>query len=141
MENSAPKFGGGSFGGSPAGTVGSGSAGSAGSAGGNITMDNKDKIDEVVKPAVDSAGNALHGTIDKVAGTVERVSGAAHETVDKLADQATQVADKFSDQTRWLSEAPNQALVSSKDWIREKPLEAVGIALAVGYLYGRLKSR
>ena len=135
MENSAPKFGGGSFGGGPAGTTGSGTPG------GNNTIDNKDKKDEVVKPAVDSVGTALHGTIDKVAGTVERVSGAAHETVDKLADQATQVADRFSDQTRWLSEAPNQALVSSKDWIREKPLEAVGIALAVGYLYGRLKSR
>ena len=132
MENSAPQLGGGNFGGGPVGTSGSGAAG------GYNAMDKKD---EVVKPAADSAGTALHGTIDKVVGTVERVSGAAHETVDKLADQATQVADRFSNQTRWLSEAPNQALVSSKDWIREKPLEAVGIALAVGYLYGRLKSR
>ena len=132
MENSAPKFGGGSFGGGPVGTSGSGAAGAYSA---------MDKKDEVIKPAVDSAGTALHGTIDKVVGTVERVSGAAHETVDKLADQATQVADRFSNQTRWLSEAPNQALVSSKDWIREKPLEAVGIALAVGYLYGRLTSR
>jgi|GEM_PF-1209382 len=132
MENSAPKPGGGNFGGGLAGT---------GSAGGYNAMDNKDKKDDMVKPAVDSAGTAMHGTIDKVAGTVERVSGAAHETVDKLADQASHVAERFSDQTRWISEAPNQALVSSKEWIREKPLEAVGMALAFGYLWGRLKSR
>lgn len=110
-------------------------------AGGIGSPDNKDGM---VQRGVDSAGSALHSTIDKVTdparSTVDRVSTAAHQTVDKLADQAAQVADRFSDKTRWVSEAPSQALESSKDWIRDKPLEAVGMALAFGYIWGRLSS-
>ncbi|WP_309678774.1 hypothetical protein [Polaromonas sp.] len=98
-----------------------------------------------VKRGVDSAGAALHGGIDKMAdparSTVDRLSTAAHQTVDKLASNAAQVADRFSDQTRRLTEAPVQALEQSKSWIQERPLEAVGAALALGFILGRLTSR
>ena len=98
----------------------------------------------VLKRGVDSAGSALHNTIDMVVdparSTVDRVSSAAHNTVEKLADQAASVADRFSDQAQWASDAPERAMESSREWIRDKPLEAVGIALAVGYLWGRWSS-
>lgn len=98
-----------------------------------------------VKRGVDSAGAALHGTIDKMAdparSTVDRLSSAAHQTVDKLASNAAHVADRFSGQTRRLTEAPVQALEHSKSWIQERPLEAVGAALALGFILGRLTSR
>jgi ElaB/YqjD/DUF883 family membrane-anchored ribosome-binding protein len=98
-----------------------------------------------VQRGVESAGAALHSTIDKVAeparGTVDRMSSAAHETVDKLASNAAQVADRFSEQTRRVTEAPAQALDYSKSWIQDKPLEAVGVALAVGFILGRLTAR
>ena len=103
-----------------------------------------DTNSNVVQRGVDSAGSALHSTIDMVAdparSTVDRVSTAAHETVDKLADQAAQVADRFSGQTRWVADAPNRAVESTKSWIQEKPLQAVGLALAFGYLWGRLRA-
>lgn len=98
-----------------------------------------------IQRGVDSAGAALHSTIDKVAEparhTVDRVSGAAHETVDKLASNASQAAEQFSDQARWVSEAPGRALDCSKSWIQERPLEAVGAALALGFIIGRLTAR
>jgi ElaB/YqjD/DUF883 family membrane-anchored ribosome-binding protein len=98
-----------------------------------------------VHRGLDTAGSALHSTIDKVAdparSTVDRVSSAAHETVDKLASGAADVADRFSDQARWVSEAPGRALGTSKSWIQDKPLEAVGVALALGFLIGRLSAR
>ena len=107
--------------------------------GGNSSPEHKDGM---VQRGVDSAGAAMHSTIDMVAdparSTVDRVSSAAHHTVDKLAGQAAQVADRFSDQTRWVGEAPNRALESSKDWIKERPLQAVGMALAFGYIWGRM---
>ncbi len=101
--------------------------------------------ENAVQRGVDSAGSALHSTIDKVAepvrNTMDSVSAAAHETVDKLTSGASQVADRFSEQARWVSEAPGRALDCSKSWVQDKPLEAVGVALALGFLMGRLTAR
>ncbi|MEO6017591.1 MAG: hypothetical protein ABIP46_10060 [Polaromonas sp.] len=98
-----------------------------------------------VQRGVESAGAALHSTIDKMAdparNTVDRVSTAAHQTVDKLASNATHVADRFSDQTRRVTEAPGRLLDQSKAWVVDRPLEAVGAALAIGFIVGRLTSR
>ncbi|OGB07677.1 MAG: hypothetical protein A3E79_06110 [Burkholderiales bacterium RIFCSPHIGHO2_12_FULL_61_11] len=101
--------------------------------------------ESAVQRGVESAGAALHHTIDKVAdparNTVDRVSTAAHATVDKLADSAAHVAERFSDQTRRVTEAPARALECSKSWVQERPLEAVGAALAIGFILGRLTAR
>ena len=98
-----------------------------------------------VQRGVDSAGAALHSTIDKVVdparNTVDRVSAAAHDSVDKLASDASHIADRFSDQARWMSEAPGRALECSKSWVHDRPLEAVGAALALGFIVGRLTAR
>ncbi|CAN5325097.1 hypothetical protein BH10PSE16_BH10PSE16_39180 [soil metagenome] len=98
-----------------------------------------------VQRGVESAGSALHSTIDKVADpardTVNRASTAAHETVDKLASGATHVADRFSEEATWVAEAPRRALDCSKSWVQDKPLEAVGVALALGFIIGRLTAR
>jgi ElaB/YqjD/DUF883 family membrane-anchored ribosome-binding protein len=98
-----------------------------------------------VQRGVDSAGAALHSSIDKVAAparqAVDLLSTAAHGTVDKLASSATHTADRFSDQTRRVTQAPARALACSKSWVQDRPLEAVGAALALGFLVGRLTGR
>ncbi len=98
-----------------------------------------------VQRGVESAGDALHNGIDKVVDparhAIDSVSNTAHETVDKLATSAGQTASRFADQTRRLTEAPAMALACSKSWVQDKPLEAVGAALAVGFILGRLTSR
>ncbi len=98
-----------------------------------------------IQRGVETAGAALHSGIDKVAdparSVVERASSAAHQGVDKLASGASHVADRFADQTRLVSEAPGRALEASKSWVQEKPLEAVGAALALGFILGRLTAR
>ena len=98
-----------------------------------------------VHRGVDSAGAALHSGIDKVAEptrqALDSLSSAAHSTVDKIASSASQTADRFSDQTRRVSEAPARALACSKSWVQERPLEAVGAALALGFIVGRLTGR
>lgn len=101
--------------------------------------------DNSVQRGVDSAGAALHSTIDKVAdparNTVDRVSTAAHDSVDKLASSATHAADRFSDQAHWVSEAPGRALEYSRSWVHDRPFEAVGVALAIGFILGRVTAR
>lgn len=110
----------------------------------NSTFTSSDTTN-VVHRGVDSAGAALHSGIDKVADpvrqTVDSLSSAAHSTIDKFASSASQTADRFSDQTRRVSEAPARALACSKSWVQERPLEAVGAALAVGFIVGRLTGR
>ena len=99
----------------------------------------------VVQRGVDSAGAALHSGIDKVAaparGVVDSMSSAAHQTVNKLSSGASYTANRFSDQTRRLTEAPGRALDYSRSWVHDRPLEAVGAALAVGFILGRLTAR
>ena len=95
--------------------------------------------------AVDATSSALHSGIDKAADparqTVDRLSSAAHKTVDRLAGGASQVADRFSEQTRRVTEAPKEAVEFTRSWVQEKPLEAVGVALAIGFVFGRLTAR
>lgn len=112
----------------------------------NTTTDfNGDSTVNALHRRVDSAGASLHTTIDKVAdparNAVDRISSAAHESVDKLASTAGNTADRFADQTRRVTEAPQRALDCTKGWVQDKPLEAIGAALAIGFILGRLTSR
>ena len=99
----------------------------------------------VVQRSVESTGSALHQGIDKVAdpvrSTVDSISASAHQTVDSLASGASHVADRFADETRKISEAPGKAMSYSKNFIQDRPLEAVGVALALGFIFGRLTAR
>lgn len=91
---------------------------------------------------VDQAGNKLHDTIDKVAeparNTVERAASAAHSTVDKLASGAHAVAGKVNEHAHLLTDVPLQAVDYSRAYIKDHPLQAVGAALLVGLVLGRL---
>ena len=99
----------------------------------------------VVQRGVESAGAALHSGIDKVAAparqAVDSMSSAAHQTVNKLSSGASSTANRFSDQTRRVTEAPGRALDYSRSWVHERPLEAVGAALALGFILGRITAR
>lgn len=98
--------------------------------------------DNAVQRSVSQAGSSLHETIDKVAeparSTVDRAATVAHNTVDKLASGASSVAGKFSDQAHRFTDAPLEAMAYSKARIKDYPLQAVGAALLVGLIFGRL---
>ena len=104
-----------------------------------------DAAANAVVRGVETASHALHNGIDKVAEPARRAldtaSSTAHETIDKIAGSATSTADRFSEQTRRITEAPGRAIESTKSWVQDKPLEAVGAALALGFIFGRLTSR
>lgn len=95
-----------------------------------------------LKRGVESAGTALHNSIDKMVDpaldTVGLVTNVAHGAVNRLSSGAAQVADRVGEQAARVSEASGRAVESSKSWIQDKPLEAVGMALALGFVIGRL---
>lgn len=93
----------------------------------------------------ESTGDALHSRIDKMANparhALDSMSSNAHSAVDALASSASHTAIRFADQTRRLTEAPTKAVERSKSMIQDRPLQAVGMALAVGFVIGRLSLR
>ena len=98
--------------------------------------------DSALLRSVNQAGNTLHDSIDKatqpVHTTVDRAASVAHSTVDKLASGATTVAGKVSEHAHLLKDVPLQAVDYSKAYIKDHPLQAVGGALLLGYVFGRL---
>ncbi|CDS49699.1 hypothetical protein [Polaromonas sp. CG9_12] len=98
-----------------------------------------------LKRGVETAGSALHSSIDKMVDpaldAVGRVTSVAHDAVNRLSSGATHVADRVSENATRVSEASGRAVESSKSWIQDKPLEAVGMALALGFILGRLTAR
>ena len=83
---------------------------------------------------LDATGATLHSKVDQV-------SSAAHDTVDRLTASVSGIADKLSAKTSTLPKSPQQALDMSSQWVKDKPMAAIGIALAVGYLLGRKRSK
>ncbi len=92
--------------------------------------------------SVNQAGGTLHDTINKMAeparGTLDRATAAAHTTVDKLASGASTVVGKISDNAHLLKDVPLQAVDYSKAYIKDHPMQAVGAALLVGLVVGRM---
>jgi ElaB/YqjD/DUF883 family membrane-anchored ribosome-binding protein len=78
-----------------------------------------DHVEEGLHRATDKAAHAANRTTEKVAEAKER-SRAAY-------DQAKDRADEWLDEVR--------------DFVREKPVQAVAIALGAGWLLGRILRR
>ena len=98
-----------------------------------------------VQRGVESAGAALHQGIDMLAGpvrsTVDIFSSSAHQRVASLAGSASHAAERVADEARKITDAPAKALRYSRVSVQNNPLQAVGMALAVGFVLGRLTAR
>lgn len=98
--------------------------------------------DGTLQRSVRQVGDTLHDTIEKVAepahSAVNRVSSSAHQGVDKVASTVQAAAGKVDQQARRVREIPHQAADHARDYVRIRPLQAIGAAFAIGWLMGRL---
>jgi ElaB/YqjD/DUF883 family membrane-anchored ribosome-binding protein len=94
-------------------------------------------------------GKSAVGT-EKERATADRLAGQATDAISsaKTAIQNTvgNVADRATAATQWASatvnaatQAPNDVVEAGAEYIRARPYVAVGAALAVGYLIGKLR--
>ncbi|MBN8712708.1 MAG: DUF883 family protein [Xanthomonadales bacterium] len=94
------------------------------------TKEAVDRAAERVDHAADRVEESLHRTTDKAAG-------AAHRASDKAADLGERGREAYArtaDQTEaWLEAA--------REYVREKPVQSVAIALGAGWLLGRILRR
>jgi ElaB/YqjD/DUF883 family membrane-anchored ribosome-binding protein len=72
---------------------------------------------------------------------IERISGTAHEAVDRAATVASSAAGRVGEMGEQLLSAKDEWIDTARDYVREHPAAAIGIAVSVGYLLSRLTAR
>ena len=72
---------------------------------------------------------------------IERMSQSAHEAIDKAASVASDYASRVSAKGEELMSMPQDWAEAARDYVREKPFQALGIALAAGYLLHLITGR
>jgi ElaB/YqjD/DUF883 family membrane-anchored ribosome-binding protein len=73
-----------------------------------------------------SRGNADKG--------IDRMSNTAHETVDRVAQTAAAYAERFGERAEEFLEMKDNWVEGAREYVREHPVAALGIAAAAGYL-------
>jgi len=95
-------------------------------------------VERKASQAHDAVEAATAKASEKVAPAIDRVARAAHDTVDKVAQAAGPAADWLNQSAEQLKQQQQQIVDGCRGYVRQRPLVAVGVALAVGYLAGRL---
>jgi ElaB/YqjD/DUF883 family membrane-anchored ribosome-binding protein len=72
---------------------------------------------------------------------IDRVSQSAHKAVDRAASVASDYAERISAKGEQLMSMHEDWLDTAREYVREKPFQALGIALAAGYLIHLITSR
>jgi len=73
--------------------------------------------------------------------TVDRLTQTAHQAVDRAAGAASAYAERFGEKGEALMQMPKDWLDGARDYVRENPLQVVGMAVAAGYLLSILMRR
>jgi ElaB/YqjD/DUF883 family membrane-anchored ribosome-binding protein len=75
---------------------------------------------------------------DQAASTINRATERVHDTVDRVADAATSSLQQLAvNSEEWLA-MKDRAMETTRGYVRENPLMALGIALAVDILLARI---
>ena len=68
----------------------------------------------------------------------DRLSQTAHDTVDRAAQTVSSVADRMSEKYEELYAMQEDWVQAGREYVREHPVAAIGMALAAGYLLSML---
>ena len=66
---------------------------------------------------------------------VDRLAQSAHEAVDKTASVASSYAERFSTKGEQLMQMQEDWMTTARDYVRDNPLQALGIAVAAGIVF------
>jgi ElaB/YqjD/DUF883 family membrane-anchored ribosome-binding protein len=71
---------------------------------------------------------------------IDRLADSAHGAIDRATQTASQVAERFNEKSDELWAMKDDYVESARGYVKENPLMALGIALAAGYLFGKITS-
>jgi len=78
---------------------------------------------------------STQGSTDK---TIDRASSTAHDAIDRATQTASQYAERFGEKAdEWL-EMKDTWVEGTREYVREHPVAALGIAVAAGYVLSML---
>ena len=87
---------------------------------------------------LDRASNSIHNAIDGASAAarpaVDQMTASAHNAVDKMTQAACRAAETIEEKTTQLRDAQARLTETCRSQVREKPMAAVGVALAAGFL-------
>lgn len=90
-------------------------------------------------PTSENVSSSAHRLADRAHETIDRVSGKVQPTVDALTEKASHTVDAVSQKAEQFHEMQENALESTRTYVRENPIAAIGIAAVVGLLLGRMR--
>lgn len=107
-----------------------------------------ERIDERAERVKQATSQAVASTREKVDRAADRVEQGLHHATDKTASAAHRTVDKAAEvgeqgraayeHTR---ERADEWLEQAREYVREKPVQSVAIALGAGWLLGRILRR
>jgi ElaB/YqjD/DUF883 family membrane-anchored ribosome-binding protein len=71
---------------------------------------------------------------------IDRLADSAHGAIDRATQTASQVAERFGEKGEELLAMKDDYVEAARDYVKDNPLMALGIALAAGYLFGKITS-
>jgi ElaB/YqjD/DUF883 family membrane-anchored ribosome-binding protein len=78
---------------------------------------------------------STQGSTDK---TIDRAGSTAHDAIDRATQTASQYAERFGEKAdEWL-EMKDTWVEGTREYVRENPIAALGIAVAAGYVLSML---
>ena len=75
---------------------------------------------------------------EHAAGTVDKIASSAHHAVDRIASAATSAATQFGVKGDEMLETKDRVVESAREYVRNHPMAALGIALAAGFILSRI---
>jgi ElaB/YqjD/DUF883 family membrane-anchored ribosome-binding protein len=93
-----------------------------------------------IAKVADQARAAADNVADKATGAIAAARDSVRDSVDSVAARADAVSRRVSERIGAVRQGPNDLLQAGAEYIRARPYAAVGFALALGYLVGRVRS-
>ena len=93
-----------------------------------------------IAKVADQARAAADNVADKATSTITAARDSVRDSVDSVAARADDISRRVSERIDAVRQGPNDLLQAGAEYIRARPYAAVGCALALGYLVGRLRS-
>jgi ElaB/YqjD/DUF883 family membrane-anchored ribosome-binding protein len=100
------------------------------------------KTDTLKEDVMETSGmqGSSSGTqyADQAQSTLNRAADRLHETVDRVSDAASSSLQQLGVNSEELLAMKDRAVETTRGYVRENPMMALGIALAVGILLARI---
>ncbi len=92
---------------------------------------------EISNPGSQS-GSTLEEASMRASETAGRMSSRAHEAVDQVAGRVRDMSERLGERSEEWMARRDEMMDSVREYVRERPMVAIGIAAGVGFLLSRM---